>query len=316
MGFKIRPFLLALLFAYATFACSQGSDFKASIADFQESTETVTAAIKSYYAELNEYERELYLQERLMDNTLRVAIKDSQGNPTPLLFQPFAPEALQGRIELLLQICFYGQQLAALAGNASPGQAKKNLKTVADGLSTLNATFDSLSKTNDRAAARYLGPMGALFAVVSKPLLEKKRTDAIKKAVREGQKPINAILTFLEQDLKKYVETTRNTGHRLEVAEWVNYYNRNIGKLSFAQRQQVLQHIKRTAEELELAKQAQPADVVVSLRETHLALVKYAASSGKARDLASLQRAVQAFHDDAQQLVEAVIALQKLSRQG
>jgi hypothetical protein len=187
---------------------------------------------------------------------------------------------------------------------------------VADGLSTLNATFDSLSKTNDRAAARYLGPMGALFAVVSKPLLEKKRTDAIKKAVREGQKPINAILTFLEQDLKKYVETTRNTGHRLEVAEWVNYYNRNIGKLSFAQRQQVLQHIKRTAEELELAKQAQPADVVVSLRETHLALVKYAASSGKARDLASLQRAVQAFHDDAQQLVEAVIALQKLSRQG
>jgi hypothetical protein len=316
MDFKLRPFLLSLLLAFVLGACSQGSDFKGSIAGFLDSTETATAAIKSYYAALNQYERDLYLQERLLDNSLRVAIKDSKGNPTPLLFQPFAPEALQARLNLLEQIALYGQQLAALAGNDAPGQAKKNLQTLGGHLTNLDTTFAGLSKHSDRAATRYLGPLGAMMGIVSSPLLEKRRTDAIRRAIREGQKPIDDLLTFLEQDLRKYVETTRNTGHRLEVAEWVNYYNRHLDKLTFAQRQTLLGHIKRSVEELELVKASQPADVILGLREAHQALVAYAASSGKATDLASLENAVRAFQEEAQKLVEAVIALQRLSREG
>jgi hypothetical protein len=313
MEFKNRSALLAFLVALVLAACSTGNDFKAPISKVQQSTDTATAAIKIYYSELNQYERYLYLQERLLYDSLRVAIRDSQGNPTALLFQPFAPAALQGRLDLLKQISLYGQQLAALAGNEAPEQAKKNIMTLTVDLSNLNTTFTALSKNNDQEAARYLGPISTIIGIVSKPLLERRRTNAIREAIREGQQPVDSLLSFLEQDLRKYVETTRTTGQRLELAEWVNYYNRHIGKLSFAQRQRVLQHIDRAVAELELVKKSQPADVVIGLRKAHLALVKYAASSGKPTDLGSLVSAVKAFQKEAQQLVEATVALRKLT---
>ena len=310
---RIRPTVLLLLLVFSLDACSPGNDFQAPIARFQQSTETATVAIKAYYSELNQYERKLYLQERHLHDSLRVAIRDSKGNPTPLLFKPFAPEALQGRLDLLQQISQYGQQLAALAGNEAPQEAKKNIMTLAADLSDLNATFAALSKNKDPEAARYIGPIATILNIVSEPLLEKKRSNALRQAIREGQKPVETLLTFLEQDLRKYVESTRTTGQRLELAEWVNYYNRHIGKLSLAQRQQVLQHIAQAVAELELVQQSQPADVVVGLRKAHAALVQYAASSGKPGDLGSLVSAVKGFQQEAQQLVEATLALRKLT---
>jgi hypothetical protein len=316
MALQIRTFLLALLLTMALAGCRQGNDFLASITAFQESTEKATAAIKTYYSALNQYERDLYLQERLMDESLRVAIKDRQGNPTPLLFQPFNPEALEGRIDLLRQIALYGQQLASLAGNQAPEKTRKNLGSLADGLANLNTRFEGLSKSNDPEAGKYLGPIGTILGIVSKHVLEKRKTNAVRNAIREGQKPVDSILIFLEQDLNKYVAATRNTGQRQEVAAWVNYYNRHVGKLSFAQRQQILQHINRAALELELVKQSQPSDVVSALRKTHAALVQYAGSSGKPADLGSLMRSLKSFQEEAQQLVEAAATLQKLTSEG
>jgi hypothetical protein len=101
MGWRIRSFLLALLVVFVIAACNQGNDFKASIADFQLSTDIATAAIKTYYTELNQYERDLYLQERLLNDSLRIAIKDRSGKPTPLLIPPFDPAAIQGRVDCL-----------------------------------------------------------------------------------------------------------------------------------------------------------------------------------------------------------------------
>ncbi|MGV3504061.1 MAG: hypothetical protein ACO1O1_10155 [Adhaeribacter sp.] len=295
--------------------CRQGADFQAAIGAFEQSTETAATAIKTYYQELNQYERELYLQERLLHDSLRVAIRDRQGRPTPLLFEPFDPAAIQGRVDLLQQVALYGQQLAALAGNQAPEQTQKNLGTLAANLQQLHTTFSTLSRNQDAEAGKYLGPIGTLLGLAGKPLLEQKRTRALRQAIREGEQPVEAILSFLEQDLRKYVETTRLTGQQLEMAEWVNYYNRRIGKLTFAQRQQMLNLIKKAATDLQLEKRSQPASVVTSLRMAHLALVKYAASSGRPTDLGTLASALKSYEQEARQLVETVAELQKINRE-
>jgi hypothetical protein len=203
-----------------------------------------------------------------------------------------------------------------MAGNESPAQAKKNLTALSEDLTKLNTRFETLSKQADTQAGKYLGPITVLLGIVSKPLLEKKKVNAIREAIREGQGPIDSILNFLEQDLGQYVASTRNTGQRLEVAEWVNYYNRHTGKLDFQQRQLLLDHINRAAIELDLLQRSQPADVVAGLKKAHAALVKYAASRGKPADVGSLVSAVKAFQEEAQQLVEVVTTLQTLTRKG
>jgi hypothetical protein len=312
MVFNLRRLLLALLLVATLASCKRGDDFKAYIAKFQQSTETVSEAISIFYTELNQYERTLYLQERLLDDTLRVAIKDNKGNPTPLLIPPFDPEAIQGRIDLLEQIAYYGQQLAALAGNEAPAKTKENLMALSEDLTKLNTRFEDLQET-DTEAGKYIGPITTILGVVSKPLLEKKRTAAIQQAIREGQKPINALLTFLEQDLKKYVEATRNTGQRQQIADWVNYYNRHLGKMSLSQRQLLLNHINQAAVGVDLVKRSQPSDVVLELKKMHAALVKYAASGGKPADLGALKSALKSFQEEARQLVETVAAMQKLT---
>lgn len=314
MGLRIRSSLPALLVLFFMAACQRGSDFKTPISDFQQSTEIASAAIKTYYSALNQYERDLYLQERLLNDTLRVAIKDRNGNPTPLLIPPFDPAAIQGRVDLLQQIAVYGQQLAALAGNESPAQAKKNLAALSEDLTRLGTRFEALSKQTDTQAGKYLGPITTLVGIISKPLLERKQAKAVMEAIREGQKPIATILNFLEQDLERFVESTRNTGQRQEVAEWVNYYNRHAGKLDLQQRQLLLDHINRTVMELELLQRSQPADVVAGLKTAHAALVKYADSRGKPTDLGSLISAVSSFQEEAKQLAEVVTTLQTLTR--
>lgn len=315
LGCRSRTWLLWAILVLAAPGCRQGADFQGAIGAFEQSTETAASAIKTYYQELNQYERDLYLQERLLHDSLRVAIRDRQGKPTPLLFEPFDPEAIQGRVALLQQVALYGHQLAALAGNQAPEETKKNLGTLAGNLQQLHATFSAMSRNQDAEAGKYIGPLGALLGLASKPLLEQKRTRSLRQAISEGQQPVEAILTFLEQDLKKYVETTRLTGRQLEMAAWVNYYNRRVGKLTFAQRQQMLNLIKKAAADLELERRSQPADVVTSLRSAHTALVKYAASSGRPADLGALASALQSYQQEARQLVETVAELQKINRQ-
>jgi hypothetical protein len=91
------------------------------IASFQKSMTTTSAAIGTAFNNLNEIQRQLYLDEVALDPEKEVGIRDSAGEPTPLLGRTFQAPSIKARMDSLTLLANYAQKLTSLVGN-SPGE--------------------------------------------------------------------------------------------------------------------------------------------------------------------------------------------------
>jgi hypothetical protein len=309
--------ILLLGFAVIVSGCHE-EKFKEPITNFQKNAETAATAISSYYTELNQLERDLYFQDQLLNPHWQVLLTDSAGKPTALLSDPFDPHSIQARIALIRQIAAYVEKLSDLAGDAAPGRLKTNATELTTSLMKLGGRFNDLGNRSDSAdkeAKDYVGPISAIVGVIGQVIIEEEREKALKPAIRKGEKPITEILSFLERDLKKYVESTRRTGHKQKLAQLVSAYNNNAARdtLPLAQRKMMLDDIRLAAEEVRIISVSQPADVIRAMREVHQELVK-AAHAPTSTNLGAVRSALEAYEDQVKQLVDTVIKLRELRK--
>ena len=319
MRLNLRRGMQAILLGFAVIATGCHEEkLKEPITHFQKSTETAATAISSYYTELNQLERDLYFQDQLLNPHWQVLHTDSTGKPTPLLSDPFDPNSIQARIALIRQIAAYGGKLSVLAGDAAPDRLQTNATELTTSLMKLGGRFNELGNSSDSAdkeAKDYVGPISAIVGIIGQVIIEEEREKALKPAIRQGEKPITEILDFLERDLKKYVESTRRTGHKQKLAQLVSAYNNNVARdtLPLEQRKKMLDQIRQAAEEVRIISVSQPAEVVKGMREVHQELVK-AAHAPTATNLGAVMSALEAYEDQVKQLVDTVIKLRELRK--
>ena len=306
---------LAILLLVSTTLVFQGCkrNAKEPIERFQKSTTLATTAISSYYNELNPYERNLYLQDVLLDPKKEVLRKGQDGKPTALLKEPFDPRSVQARIALIKQLARYAERLSVLAGNDAPERFSSSVTSLAGSLTTLHGTFSSLSTTAtiaDASARDYLGPISTLVGVLGNVILEKRRDAAVRTAILNGEAPITQILDFLKADLDKYVKSTRLSGDDQKLANLEKVYNLNKSTFSLEQRRELLKELAEAAEELKITRSSKPSDVMIAMRETHKALV-VAAKDPSPVNISSVMSALEAYEDRVQTLIDAVIQLKE-----
>ena len=309
--------ILLLGFAIIATACHE-EKLKQPITNFQKNTETAATAISSYYTELNHLERDLYFQDQLLNPHWQVLFKDSIGKPTPLLSDPFDPNSIQARIALIRQIAAYAEKLSVLAGHEGPGRLQTNAAELTTSFVKLGGRFNELGNSSDSAdqdAKDYAGPISAIVGIIGQVIIEEEREKALKPAIRKGEKPITEILSFLERDLKKYVESTRRTGHKQKLAQLVSAYNNNAARdtLPLEQRKKMLDQIRQAAEEVRIISVSQPADVIRGMKGVHQELVK-AAHAPTSTNLGAVMSALEEYDDKVEDLVEAAIKLRELRK--
>ena len=146
--------LAFLCVALATAGCGN-QRYRELIATFEQSVETTSAAVGTYFSELNEFERELYLQERWLNPELEVAASDGNA-PTPLVTPVFDPDSIKARMEAIRLLGVYGRRLAELAGTEAPAKFASNVEALGGNLSKLANTFGSLKHRKEigRASCR------------------------------------------------------------------------------------------------------------------------------------------------------------------
>src|SRR5205085_4597375 len=82
-------------------------EFTKRIVEFQTGVDTTTTAIGTYYSELNDFERDLYLQERLFDPSKEVLTVERDPNdpskklPTALVGETFNAESIKARTDAI-----------------------------------------------------------------------------------------------------------------------------------------------------------------------------------------------------------------------
>ncbi|BBO16597.1 conserved hypothetical protein [Candidatus Brocadia pituitae] len=303
------------------------SRFSEPITSLRDSINTSGTAIGVYYAELNKFEREIYLDECLYDPNMEVSTTDNNGNPTPLIGSPFSAESIKARTDAIEILGVYAQRLGELAGSEAPKQFAEGSKILGDNLFNLQVTFDKLGKSDeekkiiDKTAKNYSGPIGTIVGVIGRMYLEKQRDDAIKKAIEDGAPEVRKVLILLQNDLTSVIDPLKRIGLKEKLAHRAGYFNENRNtvlniKDNFAQRKQTLAEIDAAASRYEAALTANPANLIQTMLDTHESLVKYAGSPKTPQNFTELLAALETFKSRAQEIADAVKQIRDLRKGG
>lgn len=251
------------------------ANFSKPIASFQQSVNTSTVAIGKYFSNLNNFERQYYL-ETLAYNGHAVEDIDKNGKPTPLLHATFSPEALKARMNSLALIGIYAHRLTEAAGSKSGTALQTNTKALGDQLNTLQDTFSALASGGDPTAKNYEGPISALIGSIGKMYINSERDAAIREAIDKGGPAVDTILNLLQIDFQTVVKPLTQTSLGIELSDMVQYYNMNRKHQNFSQRMAALQLIEKKADAYQAAVMGQPTALIRAIRTANHALLKYA----------------------------------------
>jgi hypothetical protein len=265
---------------------------------------TANEAIATYFVQLNDFERHVYLQDALNDPTIEVGVSTA-GKPTGLV-GTFSPESIKARLDALSLLTVYGERLTALAGTDAPTRFSAGSKVLGENLGNLRGTFETLKTKGDPTADRYLGPIGTIVGVVGEMVLERKRDAALTKAITEGEQPVIDVLNQIEKDLVFVATPLNDTGLLQALEANMNYYNANRTRLTYAEREAVLAKMDSYAARYQATLTAQPAEAIDGIRDAHAALVEYARSSRTPKDLATLVSALETFNNRLEPVVNSI----------
>ncbi|MGQ3231139.1 MAG: hypothetical protein ACT6R2_19865, partial [Blastomonas fulva] len=203
---------------------------------------TASAAIGTYFIEMNDFEREVYLETALHNPQIKIGVVNEQGQTTGLT-PIFKPESIKARVDALSLLSAYGGRLAALAGSDSPTRFNAGSVVLGENLATLAQTFNTLQDRGDSSAGQYTGPISTIIGIFGEMVLEAQRDRAISRAVNEGAPAVEAILGQLEKDLAQVISPLQETGTLQSLQGAVEYYNENRITMSFNERQLMLARI-------------------------------------------------------------------------
>lgn len=290
------------------------TNFGPPIGSFKSSVETGSAAVATYFTEMNRFEREVYLSEVAHDPDIELAtsVINEKGEKakTALSGKTFSPKSVQARVDALRLVGLYAQGLSELAGTDAATTFGESTKKFAEQLKT---TFSGLA---DDTSAAYIAPLTSIAAEFGKMAIEWQRDIMLRESIKEAAPAIRDVLTLLESDLTTIVKPLRDTGTKQMLTDAIRSYNADRAKMSLEQRKAALAKISAAYDRADASVAADPAAFVRSMRSTFDKLVTYAESDHRPKDLPSLIQHLKSLEDDAKRLWASVEEIRNIRRGG
>ncbi|QRK10300.1 hypothetical protein JQX13_09510 [Archangium violaceum] len=286
--------------------CKTPGSYREPVALFQQGNTQASTALGQYYSELNRFERDVYLDERLYDPGLEVLATDTAGRPTPLVGTLFSPESIQARMDAIALLGVYAERLATLAGAENAGKLPEGATALGTQLGSLGQQLQTLAGQGDSTASKYVEPVSTLVGVVGSLFLEARQGQALQKALEQGSPRVNAIIELLEKDMVEVLGPQRLSGAKQSLAFRVMYYNLQRSKLTLAERRAVLDDIRHASESYEALVVANPVELARALRDAHEALLRFARADRKPESFEELSSAMRAFQGRVETAAAAV----------
>jgi hypothetical protein len=288
--------------------------FTEPITSFRDSVNTTSVVIGTYYTELNKFEREVYLDDRLYganEKERRVSFTED-GKPTALS-GVFSAKSIRARTDALVLLGVYAKRLGDLAGSEAPQQFSESTRILGDNLFNLQKTFEELGKGSDAAAKNYFTPIGTIIGVIGNIYLQGERDAQVKIAIEKGAPAVRNVLDLLQKDFTDVIIPLQITGLKDKLSSRVVYYNSHL-KDSFEQRKRMLADIEGIASRYDAAMNANPVNLIQAMRDAHEALIKYAGSPQTPQNFTELLSALETFNNYIQEVSKAVNQIRDLKK--
>lgn len=298
------------LFLLSTIILSIGcgpSGFREPITKFQTASAVVIASTRLYVTELNQVERDHYVNSKLGERA-QIRLDELEA------VQVFSHDGLKARLDALAQLASYGDLLSKLANSDAPERARAEAKNLGDAIKNLSTTVASLSGSDDANFKSAVGPVSAIIGEVLNFVLERKINAALTKAVNEGEAPINNLIGVIRNDIAIAYERKRTSLSGMRVI-LVDEYNVEMQKGAAADSEKLRTFAGRIREHenrWEVFASANPQEGLDAMAKAHSALVVYAKSGQKKIDFASLVSAMEDFAARAKIIGQAVQELREI----
>ena len=276
--------------------------YRDPIAKFQAAASVVIASTRLYVTELNKVERGHYITSKLSE---RAEIKLLELEKV----QVFSQEGLKARLDAMDQLASYGSLLSKLANSDAPATVSAEAQSLGESIKKLSTTVSGFTDTNDTAFQSAVGPVATIVGEILSLVVQNKIREAMDKAIKDGEVSINKLLRVIRTDIALAYERKRSALSDLRVV-LVREYERERGANGEAEKLRLYaERVRAHEDRWEVFDSADPGEGLDAMAKAHTALVKYAKSSQKVNDLASLVEVLEAFAARATNIGRAVQTL-------
>jgi hypothetical protein len=307
-GRKLAGPLLVLVLAFAILSgCKNTDAFKAPVTQFRDSASVVIESTKVYFLALNKTERDRYLARQAAEPAQITLIGVNQA-------QVFDPVEIGVRLRALDQLADYADLLFQLATSDAPTTVKARANDLSGALSTLSKEVATLS-TGGNNATFQAASNGAFSAIgdVLQTVVAGKASDALKKAIAAGDRPMNQLIDAIRVDARLAYEQKRSVLSTQRVSA-VDAYNTEFAKVAQADRGKLkaaADVVSKTEDQWEAFQTARPADGLEAMEIANTAMVKFAQlQKPTASDVVTFSIAMQEFASTAKRVGDAVKQMQ------
>jgi hypothetical protein len=274
------PILHALCVAGALLA-SGCSNLTPQIASsrFQQSVDASGSTLGSYFTEINDFDRRIYL-DSLQETAIRGEAKPIE--PHRLLGKILTTEDIQLRVRAVAMLAIYARRLAERSGldlyaSIAPFVAAQG----ADAQSTKTAQGTRGAPARDPSAAARTAAYTEQIARLESILLEGNQ----RVASEDARDAVQNVLALLDDDVKASMAVVSGL-YKADIASGrVDGYNKAYLTLNTLQRQRSLADIDRMIQRHERLSAVNPSELVAGIREVCEALFRFANSNSKTTEL-------------------------------
>jgi hypothetical protein len=296
--------LLGIALAVTLLTGCKSAGYRDPISKFQSASSVIIASTRLYVTELNKVERDHYIAGKLNE---RVQIRLDELEEV----QVFSQESLRARLETLDQMVSYGNLLLKLANSEPLERVRAEAQNLGEAIKKNSGMVSGLMRIEDAAFKAAVAPATTIIKEVLDLIAQQKIKHALDKAIKDGEASINKLLAVIGSDITIAYERKRNSLSDMR-ADLVDEYNNEMSKGPDADAERLrlyTERIRAHEDRWETFASANPGDGLDAMAKAHTALVSYAKSGHKAKDLESLVEAMEAFAVRAVNISQAVHAL-------
>ncbi|MDX2107101.1 MAG: hypothetical protein SFY67_11930 [Candidatus Melainabacteria bacterium] len=291
--------------------------------DFDKGVQSAGASITQFYKNLNDYRRDVYVEQLQLDPKRTIDRTDVNDKPTPWI-KWLSEDAIKSRVLAIEGLTAYTSGLAALANSDAPERTEKSIVAIGAKVKSISNNLNSLQPgQNSVAIPDYATPIAGIASIVGKYWVQGKKEDSLRKCIDEGGEDVKKVLNYLEKDLADIHKYLYKTDASYNLALMENYYNNNYVSDDPQKIKELIANDKRTAflkKSAESAKKlayidtANPVELVGKMRKVHDKLLLCVHPTKEhPYPLDELLGEMQLFLAEANRIAEAVEQLKELS---
>lgn len=321
------PLLVAL--AVLSVACGP-DDYQKTIKEFQDAANTVIAADRTFLANANSIEENLFIDQQIFE---RQPFGPADVEKRTII----SPEEVKLRTNALDALSQYTTSLATLANGKPDTTSGEKMKDSSSSLqsSATKASSQTAStkdqKTFNNKFAGLATAAAAAIGVVAQAILQHKAHNEIKKSVQATDKDVTALISFIGEDAQGfYLRQQSQLGiygvQLFKIYQCEVDVNERNDKVATEPEIKICWHakdyqadpallltlsdrLKSYRQQQALLEKANPAPEIVKFQKAHEALVAYVTAEKNSKNLASVIDEVNSLVAGVKPLEQAIHSL-------